>query len=73
MSGHVAHVNEIRNAYRILVGKPCRKIPLWRPNNRCVNNIKVNFKGLGSTASGHGSVECSYEHGNKPPVSIKRE
>jgi hypothetical protein len=30
-AGHVAHMGEIRNAYRILVGKPEGKKPLGRP------------------------------------------
>jgi hypothetical protein len=33
-TGHVAHVGEKRNAYRILVRKPERKRPLKRPRHR---------------------------------------
>jgi hypothetical protein len=33
-AGHVAHIGEIRNAYKILVGKPDRKRPLGRPKCR---------------------------------------
>lgn len=33
-SGHVAHMEETRNAYRILVGKHEGKILLWRPRRR---------------------------------------
>jgi hypothetical protein len=32
--GHVAHMGENRNAYRILVEKPERDMPLRRPRRR---------------------------------------
>jgi len=32
--GHVAHMGEERGLYRVLVGKPERKIPLGRPRRR---------------------------------------
>jgi hypothetical protein len=34
-AGHTARMGAKRNAYRILVGKPERKIPLGRPRRRC--------------------------------------
>jgi hypothetical protein len=34
LAGHVAGMGEKMNAYRILVGKPERKIPLGRPRRR---------------------------------------
>jgi hypothetical protein len=34
-AGHVARMEEKRNAYRILVGKPEGKRPLGRPRRRC--------------------------------------
>jgi hypothetical protein len=34
-AGHVASIGEVRNAYKILVGKPERKKPLVRPRGRC--------------------------------------
>jgi hypothetical protein len=33
-AGHVATMGEMRNAYRILIGKPQRKRPLKRPRFR---------------------------------------
>jgi hypothetical protein len=33
-AGHVAHMGEERNAYRLLVGKPEGKRPLGRPRRR---------------------------------------
>jgi hypothetical protein len=36
-----------RNAYRILVGKPERKRPFFRPRCRWEGNIKMYFKEIG--------------------------
>jgi hypothetical protein len=38
-TGHVARMGEKRNAYRILVGEPERKRPLWRPRRRWVKKL----------------------------------
>jgi hypothetical protein len=46
-ANHVACVGEMRNAYRILVGKPQRKRPLRKPRRRWENNIKMNLKEIG--------------------------
>jgi hypothetical protein len=71
-------MGEIRNAYRILVGKPEGKRPLGRPRCRWVDNIKMDLKrdrmgwyGLHSSGSGQEPVEGSCEHGNEPSGSIK--
>jgi hypothetical protein len=40
-------MGETRNAYRILVGKPERKIPLGRPRHRWVDNIKISLREIG--------------------------
>jgi hypothetical protein len=45
--GHVARMEEKRKACRILVGKPEGKRPLGRPRCRWVDNIKMDFRGLG--------------------------
>jgi hypothetical protein len=42
-AGHVARMGEMRNAYRILVGKPEGKRPLERPRCRWVYNIKMDL------------------------------
>jgi hypothetical protein len=42
--GHVAHMREMRNAYRILVGKPEWKRPLGRPRRRWEDNIRVDLR-----------------------------
>jgi hypothetical protein len=45
-AGHVARIEEKRNAYRILVGKPEEKRPLGRPRHRWVDNIKMDLRGV---------------------------
>jgi hypothetical protein len=37
-------MGEMRNLYRILVGKPEGKIPILRPRRRWENNIKTDRK-----------------------------
>jgi transcription termination factor 2 len=46
-AGHVARMEEKRNAYRILVGKPERRRPLRRPRRRLVDNIKIDLRETG--------------------------
>jgi hypothetical protein len=46
-AGHVAQMGEKTNAYRILVGKPERKIPLGRPKRRWVDSLKIYLRKLG--------------------------
>ena len=46
MAGHVARMEQFRNAYRVLVGKPESKRPLGRPRHRWEDNIKM-VKGVG--------------------------
>jgi hypothetical protein len=46
-AGHVARMEDKRNAYRILVGKPERKRTIGRPTHRWVDNIKIDFKEIG--------------------------
>jgi hypothetical protein len=40
-------MGEMRNAYKILVGKPERKRPLRRPGHRWEDNIKVDLREIG--------------------------
>jgi hypothetical protein len=44
---HVALVEEMRKAYKILVGKPERKSSLRIPKRRYKDNIKVDVKRCG--------------------------
>jgi hypothetical protein len=46
-AGHVARMEETRNAYRILVGKPEGKRPLGRPRYRWVDNIQMDLREIG--------------------------
>jgi hypothetical protein len=46
-AGHVARMEETRNTYRILVGKPEGKRPLGRPRCRWVDNIKIYLREIG--------------------------
>ena len=53
-AGHVASMEQSRNAYRVLVGKPEGKRPLGRPRCRWEDNIKMNLKEVSSDASNDG-------------------
>jgi hypothetical protein len=46
-AGHVTHMVENRNAYRILVGKSEGRRPLRRPRYRWKDNIKMDLKETG--------------------------
>jgi hypothetical protein len=46
-AGHVAQMDEKRNTYRLLVGKPEGNIPLGRPRHRLVNNIRMDLGEVG--------------------------
>jgi hypothetical protein len=42
----IAHIREIRNIYKILVGKPEGKRPLVRPSHGWEDNIEMDLKEL---------------------------
>ena len=42
-AGYVARMEQIRNAYRVLVGKSEVKRPLGRPRRRWEDNIKMDL------------------------------
>ncbi|KAJ4440944.1 hypothetical protein ANN_10793 [Periplaneta americana] len=46
-AGYVARMGESRNAYRVLVGRPEGKRPLWRPRHRWEDNIKMDLREVG--------------------------
>jgi hypothetical protein len=46
-AGHVAQMQENRNAYRILVGNPDRKRPLGRRRHRWVDSIRIDRREIG--------------------------
>ena len=47
LAGHVAHMAQSRNAYRVLVGKPEGKRSLGRSSRRWEDNIKMDLREVG--------------------------
>jgi len=47
LAGHVAPMGEMRNGYKVLVGKPGGKRPLRRPRRRWEDNIKMGLREIG--------------------------
>jgi hypothetical protein len=43
-AGHVAHMGEGRNVYRVLMGKPKGKRPLEKPRHRWEDGIKMDLR-----------------------------
>jgi hypothetical protein len=43
----VEHAEEMKNSYKILVGKPEWKKPLGRPKRRWEDNIRIDHKEIG--------------------------
>ena len=46
-AGHVAHMGDEREVYRVLVGKPEGRRPLGRPRRRWVDNIMMDLQEVG--------------------------
>jgi hypothetical protein len=46
-AGHVARMGEMRNSYKILVGRLDEKSPLGRPKSRWKDNITMDYKEIG--------------------------
>jgi hypothetical protein len=46
-AGHMAHMGEGRNVYRVLVGKPEGKRPLERPRRRWDDGITMDLTEIG--------------------------
>ncbi|KAJ4429429.1 hypothetical protein ANN_21598 [Periplaneta americana] len=59
-AGHVARMDESRNAYRVLVGRPVRKRPLGRPRRRWEDNIKMDLREVGDMMHRKLPSICSY-------------
>jgi hypothetical protein len=51
-AGHVAQMEEKRNVYRLLVGKPEGKRPLGQPRRRWIDNIKMDLLEIGVSVVG---------------------
>jgi hypothetical protein len=52
LAGHMAHMGEHRNVYKVLMGKPEGKRPLGRPRRRWEDGIRMDLREIG-----WGSVE----------------
>jgi len=52
-AGNVARVGDKRGVYRVLMGKPEGKRPLWRLIRRWEDNIKMDFQEVG-----RGGMDC---------------
>jgi hypothetical protein len=46
-AGHVSRMREMRNIYKVLVGKPEGKIPLGRPRRRWEDYIGTDLREIG--------------------------
>jgi hypothetical protein len=46
-AGHVAHMEEERRVYKVLVGKPEGKRPFGRPTRRWEDGLRMNQEGAG--------------------------
>jgi hypothetical protein len=46
-AGHVTHMGEERNVYRVLIGKPEGKRPLGRPRRRWEDGIRIDLRKVG--------------------------
>ena len=46
-AGHLARMEQFRNAFRVLVGKPESKRTLGRPRLRWEDNIKMDLREVG--------------------------
>ena len=49
-AGHVARMEEARNAFKILIGKPTGKRPLGRPRRGWEDNIRMDLEVIGINA-----------------------
>jgi hypothetical protein len=47
LAGRVARLGEERTVYKVLVGKPEGKKPLWRSSCRWENGIRVDLMEIG--------------------------
>jgi hypothetical protein len=79
-AGHVACMGEVRDVYRVFVGRPEGKRPLGRPRRSWEYNIKMDPRERGidvanciQLAWDGGQVAGFCERGNEPSGSIRRQ
>jgi len=66
---HVARMEERRDVYRVLVGKPKGKRPLGKPRRRWEDNIKMDIEEVG--CGGMDWIELAqYRDRWRAPVSV---
>ena len=72
-AGHIAGMEQSRNAYRVLVGKPEGKRPLGRPRHRWEDHLKMDLKEmeLDGPCSSSGPLAELCKSGNETPSSFK--
>jgi len=77
-AGHVAHMDEERGVYRVLVWKLEGRRPLGRPRRRWVDNIRMDLQEMGcgymdwiGLAQDKRQVVDACECGNEPLGSVK--
>ena len=77
-AGHVARLEQSRNAYRVLVGKPEGKRPLGRRRRRWEDNIRMYLREVVcdpgewiDLAEDRGPMASLCKGGNEPPGSLK--
>jgi hypothetical protein len=73
-------MGEVRNVYKVLVGKPEGKRPLGRPRRRWEDGIGMDLReidlggsGLDSTGSGQGPLAGCGECGDEPSGFFRHE
>ena len=76
-AGHVARKELSRYAYRVLVARPERKIPLGRSRRRSEDNIKMDLREVGcdpgdwTDLAQNSPLVGLCKGGNEPPGSLK--
>ena len=66
-AGHVARIEEVRIAFKILTGKPTGQRPLGRSRRRWEDNIRMNLTEIcintrNLALFGHGSINHGVSH-----------
>jgi hypothetical protein len=69
-AGHVARMEEGREIYRILVGRPEGKRLLGRPRRRWEDDIKMELREIGIDGA---KVAGFCEQGDEPSVFIRKQ
>jgi len=67
----VVCMGEIRNSFKVLVGKPERQKPLERLGHKWENNNRLDLTEIGLDGLGWFHLIGSCEHGKEPSGSMK--